>query len=409
MSAYAESTASFRHRASEVGLTPADIRSLDDQGIKSFNNLAFSVCSQPGQIDDVRFRALVDGTFTNPSLGVESMMRQLSYEALTIAVAAIRQRVEVPAEGQLRRLPPQERDERMRRQAKRITGFTIQGEYEPAHSVVDFFTTMLEESAPRYLPLSKCISREQELQTLKTDKRIVMLEDQQLVTKPKAPDVTADLSSDLKVQNAFIRRGLACEQANLLTYTTHEKIRHAFMAHLMRTPPPGFKGADIGAVLRADKELWMRAFELCKSNLKVDENGKHPLDDALLGLYTSPEVVFHLLPVPQSSSSTKKSEKSEPADRSRSPRRSNPPKQNKPPKKPFNKNKGQDKRVKVPTALSGHSGTNGQGQRICYNFNLKHGCSNSTHTKDGQLRCVKGNHQCIKCFKDHPVHERTKH
>ena len=67
-------------------------------------------------------------------------MRQLSYEAITVAVAAIRQRVEPHQEGQLKRLPPQERDERIKRQAASITGFVIQGDYEPAHSVVDFFT-----------------------------------------------------------------------------------------------------------------------------------------------------------------------------------------------------------------------------------------------------------------------------
>ena len=46
--------------------------------------------------------------------------------------------------------------------------------------------------------------------------------------------IPADLSTDLKLQNAFIRRGIACEQSNLMTYDTHEKIRHAFMAHMAR-------------------------------------------------------------------------------------------------------------------------------------------------------------------------------
>ena len=52
MSAYAESTASFKHRCEEIGFSAADIQSLVDQGIRSFNNLAFAVCGQPGTIDD---------------------------------------------------------------------------------------------------------------------------------------------------------------------------------------------------------------------------------------------------------------------------------------------------------------------------------------------------------------------
>ena len=169
MAAYAESGASFRHRCKEIGFSDAEVQSLSDQHLKCFNNLAYAVCGQPGQLDLQRFQQVMDGAFNNPSLGLESMMRQLSYEAITVAVAAIRQRVEPQQEGQLKKLPPQERDERIKRQAEKITGFAIQGDYEPGHSVVDFFTTMLDECAAKYLPLSKCISREQELQTMKAD------------------------------------------------------------------------------------------------------------------------------------------------------------------------------------------------------------------------------------------------
>ena len=165
MSAYAESVASFKHRCKEIGLSGTETAALEAQNIRSFNNLAFAVCGQPGQLDGARFTQLMDGAFHAPTIGLDSMMRQLSYEAITVAVAAIRQRVEPQQEGQLKKLPPQERDERMKKQSAKITGFVIQGDYEPAHAVVDFFTTMLDECAPRYLPLSKCISREQELQT----------------------------------------------------------------------------------------------------------------------------------------------------------------------------------------------------------------------------------------------------
>ena len=321
----------------------------------------------------------MEGAFHAPTIGLESMMRQLSYEAITVAVAAIRQRVEPQQEGQLKKLPLQERDKRMKKQSAKITGFVIEGDYEPAHSVVDFFTTvtMLEECAPRYLPLSKCISREQELQTLKADKRIVVLEDQQLQVKNKAPEAAADLSTDLKMQNAFVRRGLAGEQAGIFAYETHEKIRHAFMAHMTRTAPPGFKSPDIGAILRADKELWMKAFERCRSNIRIDASGTYPLDTALLELYTSPEVVFHLLPTPGSSSSTKRARS--PERSSTSPPKPAPRKTPKATPKPKNKRgKGGD-RVKVPEALKGFSGMNKDNLRVCYNYNLPHGCSNNTH------------------------------
>ena len=405
MAAYAESKASFAHRAQEIGLTQVQVSSLELQQIKTFNNLAFAVCAQPGQIDDARFRNLVDSAFVTVTLGLESMMRQLCYEAITVAVAAIKQRVDPSTEGQVKKLPPQERDDRIRKQNARITGFTIRGDYEPAHCIVDFFATMIDESAPKYLPLSKCISREQELQSQRTDKSVVIVEDKQLHVKNRGSEQTADLSSDLKVQNAFIRRGLACEQANLMTYETHEKIRHAFMAHMTRDPPPNFKGPDLGAILRADRELWMRSFEICKSNLKIGPDDKYPLDVAMLQLYTSPEVVFHLLPTPgnSSSSSSKQTKKRSRSSSSKS-KPGRKPKAGKPKHNAPSKNK-QNTRVKVPAQLQNYSGVNSKKMRVCYNYNLPHGCSNQTHKKDGDVRCVKGVHQCIKCFKPHPLGE----
>ncbi len=405
MSAYAESHWSFRRRALEIGLSTREATSLTDQNIKSFNHLAFAVCGQPGQLDDARFRQLADGTFTGLTLGLESMLRQLSYEAITVAVAAIRQRVDTPVEGQLRKLPPQERDERAKRLAAKITGFSIQGEYEPAHVVVDFFTTMLEECAPKYLPLSKCISREQELQSQRNDRRIVVLEDQQLQVKNRSPESTADLSTDLKVQNAFIRRVLTCEQAGLFTHETHEKLRHEFMSHMMRSPPPGFKAPDISAVLRADKELWMRAFDKSKSNIKPDTTGVFPLGDALLEFQHSPQVVFHLLPTPAGTGS--KRAHSPAAYRSSSSKKTSPQRKQVPKQQQTQKKKATD-RVKVPDALRGFSGLNKSKMRVCYNYNLPHGCSNSTHEKEGLTRCVKGCHECIKCGGKHPVGECPK-
>ena len=70
MAAYAESKASFKHRCLEVGLTERQFDALKDQNIESFNNLAFAICGQPGQIDDGRFPTLVDSAYHNATLGV---------------------------------------------------------------------------------------------------------------------------------------------------------------------------------------------------------------------------------------------------------------------------------------------------------------------------------------------------
>ena len=50
-----------------------------------------------GQLDSERFQNLVDMICPRgASIGVQAGVKQLAYEALTVAVAAIKQRVETP-------------------------------------------------------------------------------------------------------------------------------------------------------------------------------------------------------------------------------------------------------------------------------------------------------------------------
>lgn len=390
MASYADSVATFAHRAKEVQLADAHVQALRDQDISNFNNLAFAVCSQPGQIDTQRFQDLIDAVFPlGASLGLQASLRQLAYESLTVAVAAIKQRIESTEEGVVRKLPAHERDERQRRQNQRINGLIISGDYEPAHSVVDAFVAMLEESVLKILPLSKCISREQELAQAKVDKQIVVMENQQLQIKPKTLTGETNLSTELRVHNAMIRRGLAMDQAGLMSFNVHDKIMREFLGHLTRQQPVGFRGPDIQSILRADQELWVRCSETCRSELRVRADGKLPLDEAAEEHYMSAPILFHLLPLPSGKSNK----------RARSSSGSQPRKKEKKEKKV----KKDAKRTKLPETLKGYSGVNKSKPRICYNYNLAHGCTLDTTTDKGMTKCQRGVHQCIKCHGSHSL------
>eukprot|EP00435_Cladocopium_sp_Y103_P038542 s3318_g10.t1 len=298
MSGYAESNASFKHRAQQIQLTDDHIQALYDNDIRCFNHLAFAVNGQTGQLDQERFQNLVDMICPRgATIGVQAGLKQLAYESLTVAVAAIKQRIESPEDG-TRKLPAQEKDQRLRVMREKITGFEIKGDYEPAHCVIDAFATMLEEGALRHFPLSRCVSREHELLSIKTERQVVMLEGQQLHVKPKGAELSSELGNELRVHQAMIRRGLALEMSNVATYSVHEKVMREFMSHLNRTAPPGYKVATIDAVLRADKELWTRVADQVRSDMRADKNGDLPVDKALEELYASASVSFNLLPLP---------------------------------------------------------------------------------------------------------------
>ena len=171
MASYAESNASFKHRAQQIQLADDHIQAMYDNDIRCFNHLAFAVNGQPGQLDGERFQNLVDMICPRgASIGVQAGLKQLAYEALTVAVAAIKQRVEAPDET-ARKLPAQEKDMRLKTMREKISGFEIVCDYEPGHCVIDAFAAMLEEGALRHFPLSRCVSRELELLSVKTDNR----------------------------------------------------------------------------------------------------------------------------------------------------------------------------------------------------------------------------------------------
>ena len=128
------------------------------------------------------------------------------------------------------------------------------------------------------------------------------------------------------------------------------------------------------------------------------------MDVALLELYNAPEVVFHLLPTPAATGTKRQRSPESPNVRQKKSAEDPVQPRAKPAAKAKNKNKRRNSdRVKVPDSLKGFSGMNKDNMRVCYNYNLPHGCSNGTHEKDGHTRCVKGCHECIKCGGRHSM------
>ena len=403
MAMLADSHASFEHRAKEVGLSSDNVRALVDQQVRTFNNLAFAICKQPGQIDDGSFDLLVDSVFgARASLGLISSLRQLAYESVTVSIAAIKQRLETTDDAAPRKLPPQEREERRRQQMDRLTGLAISGPMEPSNHLVDQFCQMAEEACVRYIPLSKCSSREQEIASQRTDKQILTIENSHVCAKPKVVETSVDVSTDLKVMQAFTRRGLALEQANLMSFEVHDMVARTFMQHLTRAVPPGFLGPTIQSVLRADHELWVLASDQCRASLKRNAAGVLPLDQAFRDHYSSAQVVFHMLAVPVSKRGKGHTQQSSSSDEGH--------KEKKKKAKKVKKTEKGDKvkrQPTVPEVLRGHTGTDAKGRRICFNYNLPHGCK--LPTKGTPPKCSRGLHVCIKrnCHGEHPVQSCT--
>ena len=157
---------------------------------------------QPGQIDEDKFNLLVKACFGDKAvtLGVQSQLRRLIFEAITCTVQSISQRVSGGDDCKDSKMPPQERDRRLADQRERLPGLLIRNATEPAHGLVDKFVKMLSDACLKHVPLHSCVSREDELCHEKNTSKLLTLEHNQLVLKSKDLRSSVDLSCPLHVQ-----------------------------------------------------------------------------------------------------------------------------------------------------------------------------------------------------------------
>ena len=204
----------------------------------------------------------------------------------------------------------------------------------------------------------------------------------------KEPTSQIDSRSELKVQQALLRRALAADQAGLVTFNVLEAVHQSFLAHLNRQAPPGFDRPSIASVLRADKELCKLVPDEAGSRVKRGTDGVKPLDALFKKLASDPSVLFNLLPTPSAKRSSSH------VDQSERPRKQ---------ARVSNASKPSGPRARVPRPLQGLSTRAKQGKPFCFNSNLPHGCQEIT--RGDPLACAKGLHLCMRCGGAHGQHE----
>lgn len=126
-----------------------------------------------------------------------------------------------------------------------------------------------------YLELSKCTHKEQEVlsQSAKDDKQMSIDSSGAVRIRDKELRQEADLSSDLLVRQAMMRRGLALDQSNILGYLERDKwVERVFDARL-ETPPDGYARITHQQVINADRKLFVKLAEATRSGIQYTAAG----------------------------------------------------------------------------------------------------------------------------------------
>lgn len=410
MASIADSEVTFSSRALQYGLGQSVVDSLASAGIKTYSSLLFAVASAPGAIDDTRLKAAQSKHLgADASEGSLSAFSRLLFEAGTFVVAELRSSVAGEDDGS-KKLTHQERSSRMAAMRSKLGAWPIAGSFEPSNSLIDQAFCMVADSAVRYIAPSRCSSREQEIVSEKRDDTLFRLEASALRAARKPTVLKADVSNELRLYQAFSRRGVALEVANVCSFSTHETYVRGLFEHLHRLAPPGYSPPGIDAVIAADRAVWQQVASQVPCLPAVD--AASAVDAALAAAASSPGVTFHVLPREKkralddkSSQPSKWPQKGKDKDgkggkNGKGKDGKNRPGNGKGPGSP-------SKQTAVPAALKGLD-PNRDGAPLCFDFSLAHGCKRETWSTSKGVQCEKGLHLCMRCGSaDHGAHACT--
>ena len=386
-----DSVATFEKQAQNANLSAEWIAALKTSGVNTLGKLSYAVTNPGVSVSDEALKTFTTAirTGVDVTLADGSALKRLIFESQTFAVAALKASVQSSEIEAPKRLAAPERLARIESLKTRYAGVEIVGPLEPSHSLYDICMTVFETEEIRYIAPSKCLSRQQELATLKPEKEVQLdAAKGSLIVKEVANQKEINISSDLALFQALTRRALAFDLIGLATYTTVHRWHSRMFALMEQAPAPGFQRVNQAQLLRADRQAFVRMGELANGSLKPRADGTRPLDDIINALPNDVSVTYFLLPMPVH----EKPVKEPPIKLVKDPPtkvRENPT-----PRNPKVK-KIKKARDPMPKALQGMSSRTKSGKPICYSYNLGK-CHLGEKCSRQHVCCVPG------CEEPHP-------
>ena len=148
MASVIDSEATFEQQASEAGLSQPWIDALKNNNMATMAKLSFAITT-PGTTptDDsiTTFLGRVRAGIV-PSIADLSSFKRILFEAQTLMVHHLKSSIKGD-EVSVKRMAPPEREARLTQQRALLRGLDISGPLEPAHSLYDLCSDMIEKNS----------------------------------------------------------------------------------------------------------------------------------------------------------------------------------------------------------------------------------------------------------------------
>ena len=391
-----DSAAAFERKCKELRGGEDLFTGLSALGVKDFSTLAFTLGTPQKAPSDQQFDELGTKVFGVATVGQLALLRKLHFEATTLIVASINEQVKsdtADPTSLTKRLPAAEKQSRLESQVKRLAGLKITGELSPSHQLLDLTNAMMESGVITWVAPSKCSKRDDEVQAnIKPSPSTLQIEQATLKVAQVPIATSADVGSELKLQWALQRRGIALDQCRLLDWATHEDWAQWLLQSLTRDVPNGFTSVKVDQVIRADKELWTVLAQQSTGSLKPT-NDVPALNEPFKKLTSDPRITMFVLPLPSAAAKQVQAPPQPPVKKPDA----GTVKPAQGPQQPGKRRKLSRAEKNCPEELKKYKlRLEGKGN-ICWNFNMASGCSNST--TGTPAKCMRGFHVCANCHK----------
>ena len=391
MASYTESEPVFTSRCEAVGLPSEAVTKLKDSGINTLAKVAFVSSYAPGASSDAELIKVLDEALGSPSdAGQKASWRRLFHEAYAVATQELKAMAERPDEAGPRKLSQPERAERYRKIKASVTGIDIRERNEPSDALLDLCVGIYEGNRLKYVSWDRCTSKSQELASdAKKDNMLTLDAQGRLKTESKSDSIRADTSSEIMLQFALLRRGLAFEMANLLDFKLHRRWAEKLIETRMTAQSESHSQVTFSQLEAADRRLFLELADRSRDGVQAGPLGR-PLDDVFEDVTNLPDVVHLMQPLPKGTGSGKVVDPPRPrfTPYDRSP-------------KGGRKGKGTGRGTpRMPRELVGCRACTNKGEAICFGYGLK---TCTEQVKNG--RCSRGLHVCAvpKCGLTHPA------
>ena len=238
----ADSEAAFEQHVRKVDKSGTLHPLLAGQGILNLSALAFAVGTPQVPPSDEQFKDFATGINNgiDMSFGQQSALRRLHFEASAIVMAELKSKATDTSGDGTRKLPVAEKAARLKDQESRLPGLRIRGELQPSYALVDMVAHIKETNCIIWIAPSKCSKRDAETQSSLKEKPVTLSLEQQTV-KLASPEqaIPVDTSTDLQLQWALQRRGLAFDQCSLIKHEEHEIWVQQLLGQLTKNLPQG--------------------------------------------------------------------------------------------------------------------------------------------------------------------------